>query len=49
MREEERQYALLKKQRQRALFMGLLEECRQNGVVKLNSSSKYYLCSKKLA
>ena len=49
VRDEERHYALLRKQRQKALFNGLLEECQQSGYLSLNSSSKYYLCSKKLA
>lgn len=48
-REEERQLSLLKRQRQRALFIGLLDECKETGIVQLNSLSKFYQVSKKVA
>jgi pre-mRNA-processing factor 40 len=49
VRDEERQQLQLKKQRQRQLFFALIDECRDLGILKLNSSSKYYIVSKKLA
>lgn len=48
-RDEERQQLQLKKQRQRQLFFALIDECRDLGIVKLTSSSKYYIVSKKFA
>jgi hypothetical protein len=49
VRDEERQQQQLKKQRQRQLFFSLIDECRHLGILNLNSSSKYYIVSKKLA
>mmetsp|Transcript_29812 Transcript_29812/g.45481 ORF Transcript_29812/g.45481 Transcript_29812/m.45481 type:complete len:159 (-) Transcript_29812:1017-1493(-) len=49
IKEEEREVEKLKKRRQRAIFLSLVRDCQESGIINLNSRTKYYTVSKKIA
>jgi len=49
VKQEDRANQQLKKQRQRELFLALLDECQETGFVKFSVKSKYFQVSRKIA
>ncbi len=49
IKEEEREVEKLKKRRQRAIFLSLVRDCQESGIINLSSRTKFYAVQKKIA